>query len=62
MRVVAILFHTKLLKVDDKKIVESALNSKQIRVTYKGTDDKIYLDQQATDYANTQVEKIKRRF
>lgn len=55
-------FPYKASKVDDKKIVESALNSKQIRVTYKGADDKIYLDQQATDYANTQVEKLKEDF
>lgn len=55
-------FPYKASKVEDKKIVESALNSKQIRVTYKGADDKIYLDQQATDYANTQVEKLKEDF
>jgi N12 class adenine-specific DNA methylase len=55
-------FPYKASKVEDKKIVESALNSKQVRVTYKGADDKTYLDQQATDYANTQVEKLKEDF
>lgn len=53
-------FPYKASKVRDDKIVSSALNSKQIRVTYKGVDDKTYLDQQATDYANTQVEKLKK--
>lgn len=55
-------FPYKASKVKDEKIVLSALNSKQIRVTYKGVDDKTYLDQQATDYANTQVEKLKEDF
>ena len=49
-------------RVDDKKIVESALNNKQIKVTYKGADDKTYINQEATDFANTQVDKLKEDF
>lgn len=49
-------------RVDNNEILGSALNNKMIRVTYKGADGKIYLDEERTDFANSQVQLLKEKF
>jgi len=49
-------------KVKNNTLVEKALNSQQIKISYKAVDGKTYVDTQATELANAKVDELKEAF
>lgn len=48
--------------VENNAILDSALNNKIVRVTFKDKSGKTYLDEERTDFANSQVQMLKEKF